>query len=321
MPILSNLFEALGPLPSLRAIVALVVSLTAMPQASAPGNVAGLHVPPRLPLAGQVGRIDWANVPAFDSVGLASRSAIVVERTTGELMGAKAANLKLPLASLTKLATALELTEQGLALDNVVRVRPEDNSSLLASYAKQGDSVSRVALDDGDEVVLQDVLAASLVGSANNATMVAVRASGLDAKTFTAQVNQRLARLGLLSTRVVEPTGLKPQNVGTAFEVAVLADYVWSKPAIRELSALPSLRFLTVNGHEITATNTNELFRRAPNFKLIASKTGYLKEAGYNVALLVQIDNLGEYLVVLLGAPTAEARITDVGKLVSWLKS
>ncbi|MBI5465789.1 MAG: D-alanyl-D-alanine carboxypeptidase [Candidatus Kerfeldbacteria bacterium] len=288
--------------------------------AASPGSDGLTQLSRRLPLPNQLTAIDWSQIPSLAGLELSSLSAVVVELPSGRLLGALEPDLALPIASLTKLMTSVIILEAKLPLEARVRLEAADNSSLVSKYAGNGESISSLKAVDGELVRVRDLIAASLISSANNAAAALARSTGLTGDSFVKRMNERARVLGMTEAEFVDPTGLEPANTATAGEVALLARYTWRNRLLRQLSGSPSFSFTSRDGREYQIRNTNPLFRRSLNFKLLASKTGYLEEAGYNLAAEVKTDSGQRYLIVLLSAPSLEDRNTDVEALVGWLE-
>ena len=134
-------------------------------------------------------------------------------------------------------------------------------------------------------------------------------------------MNERAGILGMPSAYFVDPTGLKVENTGTVADVSILARYAWRNSLLKKLSSLKEVRVVSSGNRLHKIKNTNRLLHEPKNFLITASKTGYLEEAGYNVAMQVKLKNNHEYLLVLMNAPSLEERAADTLKIVNWLES
>lgn len=276
--------------------------------------------PPRLPLPHETADVTLGNVPSLESLGLASFSAVAIELPSGRIVAAQDADVVLPLASLTKLMTAVVALESHLALDQAVVVAPEDSSGLMARFRSAGDSISSLGLVPGESLRFRDLLAASLIASANNAAAGVARVSGLTSQQFVQHMNERAAVLGMEGAAFADPTGLDASNQASALDVAILARYAWANQTLRQLSGSPTYSFSTTAGRALSLRHTNPLTRGKQGFTVLASKTGYLEEAGYNLAMLARSSRGRDYLIVLLNAPTAAERTQDARTLLRWLE-
>ncbi|OGL87148.1 hypothetical protein A3I40_02955 [Candidatus Uhrbacteria bacterium RIFCSPLOWO2_02_FULL_48_12] len=217
----------------------------------------------------------------------------------------------LPLASLTKLMSALVILEARPDWSLVITIKSED---------KRGGAKPRIF--PGENISIGDLWRLMLVGSDNDATMALVRGLNLDETEFVKRMNQRALEFGLVSTKFVEPTGLLPDNVSTAREFAVIARAALFEPRISEALSLPSTD-IKVNGESRKIFSSDQQFKsfrdaRRDGWAYVTGKTGHLDEAGYNVALLARQDNGVEILAVLLGSSTLENRVVAADKLLAW---
>ena len=318
-----NAFSILHPLRrQLRLVIPLALFFVLWPQVLGSSARAALVSRPtslRLPFVGETKNLDLSLAPSLESLELTSLSAMAVALPSRRIVGVLEPDIVLPLASLTKLMTAVTVLESELALDSEVTMSAEDNSQLVRSYTDAGDSISYLRVADGAKVKARNLLAACLVGSANNATAALARATKLGLPEFVRRMNERAAVLGMQDTFFVEPTGLDPDNSATAFDVGLLAAYAWQNQLLRQFSGSPEVKFATATGQRHTIRNTNPLFRQRLTYKLLASKTGYLEEAGYNLVTEVRTHRGRRYLIVLMNAPTLDDRSQDLTKVVSWL--
>jgi D-alanyl-D-alanine endopeptidase (penicillin-binding protein 7) len=320
MKILNNFYERLGHWPNIWLIIALVITLVSWPQMPT-SSATDLGSLPKLPLPGVVADYtNWEVVPTLDELELSSLSALVVKLPSGEIVGALEPELELPIASLTKLMTSVITLESKINLDSPVTITATDNSLLSSPYIKAGDKISLLQVKDGEQVTLRNLLGATLVGSANNAASALASFTGKNQTEFVRLMNERAAVLGMSSTYYTEATGLDPANISTAYDLAIIGRYAWQNKLLREFSGKKQINFTTLDGKPHKINNTNSLLLQPQiNFTPRASKTGYLEEAGYNLIFQFRLRRGGEYLLVLLNAPTLEDRSADVLKVVSWL--
>ena len=159
------------------------------------------------------------------SLQLRSQAVAVYDRGRGTIVGQLKSDSVLPIASLSKLMTAM------------VFVESDPDWSAVLTYKKTDERIgARLRVIPGEQLRTRDAFAAMLIGSANNATMAIVRASGLGKKAFVERMNEKAAALGLLHTSFEEPTGLSARNVSTAAEYARLAEEAFAIPEITERS-------------------------------------------------------------------------------------
>jgi D-alanyl-D-alanine endopeptidase (penicillin-binding protein 7) len=209
-----------------------------------------------------------------------------------------------PIASLTKLMTAMVALDYGVDLDKEMTILPEE-------YRIGG----RLVLAPGESVTMRDLLHASLMGSANNATLAFVRGVGVDEAEFLRAMNRKAIEIGLEQTEFVELTGLDFHNISTAYEVAKIAETAWRDyPIIAEITSKIKYQYIVRgSGREHTIVNTNNLMVDY-DYKLAGSKTGYLYEAGFCLVVRKADDN--NLIAVVLGSPSEWDSMSDARTLL-----
>ncbi len=239
-----------------------------------------------------------------------SQSAAVVDWRSGILLFGKNENQPQPIASITKLVTALVVLDLGLDQSKTVQVLDADTRPGGIPYIAPGDTVT-----------VSDLLHISLIASGNNATAALARATGLSEEAFAGKMNTLAARIGMTDAHFVEPTGLDSGDQASARDVAALIRAALSSEVIRGIVTRQSFTYTTVEGRQRTVRSTDELlgtFLSKPPYLFLGGKTGFIDEAGYCFAAAAQ-DGAGDKIIaVALGAPTAEARFSDVKALLFW---
>ncbi len=200
----------------------------------------------------------------------------------------------LPLASLSKLMTAIVFLETKPDLEKRVKITEEE---IIYPKKYVGDDItSEIDMKAGDWISMQDLLTSLLVASSNQASIVLVNSSGLTQSEFIEKMNQKVKDLGLIKTVFFEVSGLDAHNVSTAKEFAVIAKEAFAKPELLEIAKKNDYTLLLHNdllgSREVPVKNRNySLLEFSPEI----SKTGYLVEAQRNVAL----QKNGKIIVVL----------------------
>jgi D-alanyl-D-alanine endopeptidase (penicillin-binding protein 7) len=241
-----------------------------------------------------------------DELDLNSSVALLVDQETQEVLFSKNAEAVLPIASITKLMTALVVTEAGLPLDEVLTVTAED------AAVRAG---SRNTLVAGARLTRGDMLHLALMASENRAAHLLGRTfpGGLD--SFVAAMNAKARELGMNDTRYVEPTGLSSDNRSTAHDLALLVRAAYEHPVIRQLST--SLEaVMPVGRRQVQFHNTNGLVRH-PEWEIGLQKTGYIAAAGRCVALQAELAGR-KVIMVLLDSAGRYARMGDAERLRKW---
>ncbi len=248
------------------------------------------------------------NTPDYDSIGLAS---VVLNAQTGKLISGQNYNTTLPLASLTKLMTAVILAKQNLNFNKKVIITKEE-ISYVNPYIEAGDVTSQINLKAGDKVAINDLWNAMLIASSNEAAIALVDNSGLSRKEFVAAMNRQAKSWGLKSTYFTEVSGIDPKNIGTALEMAIIAQKAYAYPSIRLASAKASYKFRDlISGRRISVISRNSSLLA---MKPLGMKVGYLVEAKINVALRLK-KGLKDRVIVVLHAVNNALRNREINRL------
>jgi D-alanyl-D-alanine endopeptidase (penicillin-binding protein 7) len=233
--------------------------------------------------------------------GVYSRNAILIDPGTGEVLFEKNSASPVPIASLTKLMTALVFLEQKPDLNQEVEVTRDE----LAG-------AGHTQLRNGERVALGDLLHMSLMCSDNTATRVLARESGLAPDDFVARMNRKAVELGLTGSRFVELTGLDERNVSTAADVARMLHAAAHDPLIQQITTTREYEFRTERrAHAIR--NTDRLLYGP--WDVLGGKTGFIQEAGYCFATWIRSQGR-DLIAVVLGAPTNATRFADAVRLI-----
>jgi D-alanyl-D-alanine endopeptidase (penicillin-binding protein 7) len=268
----------------------------------APVRAVRVVVPPR-PSHGEI----YGLRDTDDPLDLKSSVALVVDSETDEVLFSKNPQAVLPIASITKLMTALVVTEAKLPLDEELIVTQDDVDTEKGSR-------SRLAV--GTRLTRGEMLHLALMASENRAAHALGRHYPGGLPAFVAHMNRTAQRLGMQHTRYVEPTGLSSRNQSSASDLALLVRATMEHPAIREMST--SLEAdVAVGQRQLQFRNTNGLMR-VPGWVIHVQKTGYISEAGRCVVM--QAELAGRRLImVLLDSAGRYSRIGDAERLRKWL--
>ncbi|MFT3821027.1 MAG: D-alanyl-D-alanine endopeptidase [Rubrivivax sp.] len=266
-------------------------------------RVAAAKPVPRRPSLGEQQGLHQAG----DPLELKSSVALVVDQDTNQVLFSKNPQAVLPIASITKLMTAMVVTEAGLDLHTPVTVTQDDIDT---------EKGSRSRLKVGTQLSRGEMLHLALMSSENRAAHALGRSypGGLDA--FVAAMNATARRLGMSDTHYVEPTGLSSSNRSSARDLTLLVKAAYQHPLIRELSTSPEAEF-PVGARVEQFRNTNGLVRN-PAWDIGLQKTGYIAEAGR--CLVMQAQLAGRKLImVLLDSAGKYSRIGDAERIRHWL--
>jgi serine-type D-Ala-D-Ala endopeptidase (penicillin-binding protein 7) len=242
-----------------------------------------------------------------DPLALKSSVALVIDQDTNEVLFSKNPGAVLPIASITKLMTALVVSDAHLPLDEVLTIAQDDIDTEKGSR-------SRLAV--GTQLTRGEMLHLALMASENRAANALGRhyPGGLDA--FVAAMNRKAAALGMRDTRYAEPTGLSSRNQSSAQDLAVLVKEAYSVPLLRELSTSEEA-MVQVGKRNMKFGTTNGLVR-SPQWDIGLQKTGYISEAGR--CLVMQAQMAGRKLImVLLDSTGKYSRMGDAERIRKWL--
>ena len=237
---------------------------------------------------------------AFSASALQLRSehAIVV-RDDDRVLLEKNASEAVPIASLTKLMTAMVVLDSHPDMQEKIAIAPEDVDTLKHS-------LSHVPV--GSTLTRAEVLHLALMSSDNRAAASLARTYPGGTAAFLQAVQAKIRALGMTHTSIGEPTGLSPQNTASAADVARMALAASHYPQIVAVTTDRSDQF-RMNGRTVTFRNTNRLVG-APGWNVQLSKTGFTNEAGH--CLIMRIRQAGEMAtLVLLNARASSARVLD----------
>ncbi|WP_292042373.1 serine hydrolase [Massilia sp. UBA6681] len=233
------------------------------------------------------------------AVPFGSQSVLVVEDDTGKILLEKNADRVAPIASLTKLMTAMVVLDARQDLDELIEIDRSDVDTFKHSS-------SRVPV--GALISRRDVLQLALMSSDNRAAHALARTYPGGLAGFKVAVRQKIAALGMTQTVIEEPTGLSPHNRSTAGDLVKMATASARYPEITRMST-ESKDLININGREVEYRNTNRLVG-AKGWDIGLSKTGYIQEAGRCLIMNIKAGGKNATLV-LLNAGASSARILD----------
>lgn len=250
---------------------------------------------------------DTTNFAAQPSVN--ARAALVMDAQTGEVLYSKNTNTSMPIASLTKLMTAVVTSDARLDMSEEITLEQID-------FAGAGGKNSSSTLRVGDKMNRAEVLLFALMKSENPAAAALARTYPGGRPAFVAAMNAKARQLGMTSTHYVESSGLDPHNVSSARDLGILVSAASQYGLIRQFSTTPSYDF-NLGYRVLKSNNTNALVRNG-GWNINLSKTGYINEAGRCVVMHTTV-NSRPAVVVLLGASSTQARNNDATNLLNWL--
>ena len=198
---------------------------------------------------------------------LLSQAALIVDARSGESLYAKNANTITPIASITKLMTAMVVLDAQQNLDQTITVDVDDLDFLKASRSR---------LSIGSELTRREMLRLALMSSENRAASSLGRFYPGGLKAAVAAMNAKAKTLGMNNTHYVDTTGLSPENVSTARDLALLVQAAQRYPLIREYSTQPEEYVqIPATGQTLHFNNSNALVK-SDGWQIMLQKTGFI---------------------------------------------
>jgi D-alanyl-D-alanine endopeptidase (penicillin-binding protein 7) len=259
--------------------------------------------------ATQVDEFDRVQAANPDQVFLRSSSALVQDATSGETLFAKNAEAVLPIASITKLMTAMVVLDRGLGLEDRVVISSDDMDTLKGTHSR---------LRPGAMLSRNELLLLALMASENRAAAALARTYPGGTQAFVTAMNDKAHALGMQHSRFADSTGLTPGNVSTAPDLARLVRAAHEYPVIRQFSTRDHAQ-VEVFGQPLQYHNTNGLVR-GQAWDIGLSKTGYISEAGRCLVMRVRLASK-DLVVVLLDSWGKNSRIGDAQRIKKWLET
>ena len=306
------------------ALVALL-SLPALAwgQMSDPVVVTGLPVlePLPAPLDLQVDPAQRPRLTISDSgsaagqrdLALRSAAALVISQDDGQLLYAKNTDAVMPIASITKLMTAMVILDAGLPLDEPITITRQDVDRLKGTKSRLGLGLT---------LPRRELLRLALMASENRAAATLARSYPGGTDAFVHAMNLKAKQLGMQDTRFVDATGLSPNNVSTALDLAVLVNAGYHYPLIRDYSTTESVRLAFRGSRKMRALafrNSNSLVRSA-QWEIGLQKTGYISEAGRCLVMQARISTR-PVIIVLLDSWGKFTRVGDANRIKRWVEA
>ncbi|MCE4557059.1 serine hydrolase [Roseateles cellulosilyticus] len=242
-----------------------------------------------------------ADAPAAEQLKLPvnAKHVVVVDDATGRVLMSRDADAVVPIASLTKLLTAMVVLDAKLDPTEKLRITDDDVDTLKHSK-------SRVRV--GTQMSRQSALEMALMESENRAASALARTFPGGESAFVKAVKAKLKALGLSRTSISEPTGLSPANTSTASEMAAITAAAARYPEIERITSSKKAK-VPVDGRPRELHNTNRLVG-AKGWNIRVSKTGYTEEAGRCLAMRI-LNGKRPITVVLLDADGSAQRLRD----------
>ncbi len=251
---------------------------------------------------------EW-NGPVGSHPGLHSHAALLLDMQNGEALYQKNATQIVPIASITKLMTAMVMLDANLPMNEEFYITDDDVDTLKGSR-------SRLAV--GTQLTRQEALVLALMSSENRAAHALGRNYPGGITAFVAAMNRKAQELGMTNTRFLDPTGLNSGNVSTARDLAKMVTAASKYAPIREASTTSEAKF-DVRGRLQEYRNTNPLVR-SDSWDIGVTKTGFIREAGKCLVMQAKVNNR-PMVFVLLDSEGSMTRVGDANRLKKWAEA
>jgi D-alanyl-D-alanine endopeptidase (penicillin-binding protein 7) len=251
---------------------------------------------------------DDARVHQAKSVLLRSSSALVIDADTGDIVISKNSEAVVPIASITKLMTAMVILDRDLDLEQRIVLSRDDVKTVKRSRSR---------LRVGTVLSRGELMMLALMASENLAAAALGRTYPGGMEAFVVAMNEKAAELDMRDSRFIEPTGLSPSNVSSARDLAKLVRAAHDYPLIREYSTREHGTVRSF-GRPLAFRNTNGLVRSS-YWEIGLSKTGYISQAGRCLVMRVRLSSK-DLIVVLLDSWGKQSRIGDANRIRQWLE-
>ncbi|MCM2250114.1 MAG: serine hydrolase [Geothrix sp.] len=242
-------------------------------------------------------------------LSLKSASALVLDQDTGQTLLAKQAGAVQPIASLTKLMTAMVLLDAHLDPQEILTITNDDKDRLRHSKSR---------LPVGTRLPREQALLLALLASENRAAHALGRTFPGGLSAFVQAMNAKARELGLEEAHFEDPSGLSSGNVASARDLALLLEAAYRYPEIRDFSTRPATT-IQAGRRSIQFPNTNALVR-SPRWTIGLSKTGYIQEAGRCLVMQAMLANR-PVLIILLDSWGKYSRLGDANRIKQWMEA
>jgi serine-type D-Ala-D-Ala endopeptidase (penicillin-binding protein 7) len=280
----------------LTAVLCLVLAASAAQAAIPSGSVLQAHLKyaPRAALAEPV---------------LRSSAALVLDTTHSSVLYSRRSSVAMPIASITKLMTALVVMDAGQPLDEPLEITADDRSTGKGSVSR---------LLPGTRLTRGDLMHLALMASENRAAHALGRNYPGGVAACVEAMNAKARELGMTNAHFVEPTGLSDENVASPEDLSKLVMAAAKVPQIRDYST-DSAYVVQIGRRLVRFGNTDSLVRR-PDWNIVVQKTGYISQAGRCLVMQTVIEDR-TVVIVLLNSFGKHTRVADARRIRRWMEA
>jgi D-alanyl-D-alanine endopeptidase (penicillin-binding protein 7) len=243
------------------------------------------------------------------SLKVRSHVALIYDELTQRPLYIKNGQTVMPIASITKLMTAMVVLDANLPMDVEISVAEDDLNSI-----KRARSRLRV----GMTLTRREMLRLALMASENRAALALARSFPGGPDALVEAMNAKARSLGMDNTRFFDPTGLDSDNVSTAQDLVKMVSAARDYPLISQYTTTATHTVDSLNGREMHFSNTNPLVRNA-TWNIGLSKTGFINEAGQCLVMQATI-NRRPVIIVLLDSWGRRTRVGDANRIKRWME-
>jgi D-alanyl-D-alanine endopeptidase (penicillin-binding protein 7) len=241
--------------------------------------------------------------------GIRSNAILILDQSNSSVLFSKGADVAVPIASITKLMTALVVLEAGLALDEPIKIT-------LAERATDKGGPSRLPIDA--TLTRGELLRLALMSSENRAAHALGRSYPGGTHAILSAMNQKAKALGMTQSHFADTTGLSSDNIASPVDLSKLVMAVSRHPLIREYSTDPD-ETVSIGRHTVEYRNTNNLVRK-PDWDILVQKTGYTQAAGRCLVMKALIDGR-PIVMILLNSFGKYTRTADAIRIRRWMET
>ena len=253
--------------------------------------------------------IRYAQRSALAEPLLRSSAALVIDTTHSSVLYSRRSDVALPIASITKLMTALVVMDAGQPLEETLEITADDRSSGKGSFSR---------LVPGTQLSRGDLMHLALMASENRAAHALGRSYPGGVAACVAAMNAKARELGMVNARFVEPTGLSDENVASPEDLSKLVMAAAKIASIRAYST-DGVYEVKIGRRLVSFRNTDSLVSR-PDWNIVVQKTGYISEAGRCLVMQTVIEDR-TVVIVLLNSFGKHTRVADARRVRRWMEA
>lgn len=293
----------------LMLLAAAIVGAGVMPMDAGAASKKKVRVSKHIKPVKHAGLSQRRKADGVSPLALYSSAVLVQDQSTGAVLYEKNPNAVLPIASITKLMTAMVVLDAEPDLQETLTIGDEDVDALKGTHSR---------LRVGTQLTREEMLRLALMSSENRAASSLSRHYPGGQKAFVSAMNAKAQMLGLADTRFEDPTGLTPANVSSPRDLARMVDAAHQYPLIREFTTTAEEE-VNVAGRLQQFRNTNALIKN-PAWEIGLSKTGFINEAGRCLVMQAWI-NSKPTIIVLLDSVGKLTRVGDAIRIKRWVEA